>query len=160
MLGGLIKHTCRTPEISPLNSLRCINRLPPYKVLPQLSPTTQRLPRNQSTVNTPSADYGKQSPDFFSYTAGRYLYNENLRFQERYVEFNVEALRRIAASVVGSKQVVQLRKLAEGGFNRVFILTMDDGLEVIAKIPYASTIPKSYATESEVATLEFLRLKG
>ncbi|PLB47161.1 hypothetical protein P170DRAFT_511807 [Aspergillus steynii IBT 23096] len=37
---------------------------------------------------------------------------------------------------------------------------MDDGLEVIAKIPYPLTAPKKLATESEVATLDFLRTKG
>lgn len=62
--------------------------------------------------------------EFFSYTSGRYLYNENLRFAERYVGFNVEALETIAARSVGRKKVTDIRKLAEGGFNRVFLLTM------------------------------------
>lgn len=53
-----------------------------------------------------------------------------------------------------------MRKLAEGGFNRVFLLTMDDGLEVIVKIPYSIAVPKRLSTESEVATLDFLRSKG
>lgn len=79
--------------------------------------------------------------DFFSYTPGRYLYNENLRFAERYVEFNVEALENIAARSVGWKKVTRIRKLAEGGFNRVFLLTMEDGFEVIAKIPYPLLSP-------------------
>ncbi|PWY77317.1 hypothetical protein BO94DRAFT_568281 [Aspergillus sclerotioniger CBS 115572] len=131
------------------------------RTLPQrVSPTTQRLSQSLSTINTPAADSGTPNPDLFSYTSGRYLYNEKLRFEERHVEFNVEALREIAASAVGGKHVVQLRKLAEGGFNRVFALTMDDGLDVIAKIHYPLTVPKTYSTESEVATLEFLRLKG
>lgn len=37
---------------------------------------------------------------------------------------------------------------------------MDDGLEVIVKIPYSIAEPKHLATESEVATLDFLRSKG
>ena len=37
---------------------------------------------------------------------------------------------------------------------------MEDGFEVIVKIPYTSTVPKHYATASEVATLTFLRSKG
>ncbi|OBT62476.1 hypothetical protein VE03_07985 [Pseudogymnoascus sp. 23342-1-I1] len=37
---------------------------------------------------------------------------------------------------------------------------MDDGFEVIAKIPYHLTIPEHSTTESEVATLDFLQSKG
>ncbi|GAB1198021.1 hypothetical protein APSETT444_007327 [Aspergillus pseudonomiae] len=37
---------------------------------------------------------------------------------------------------------------------------MDDGLEVIAKIPYPLTVPKQLTTESEIATLDFLHTKG
>lgn len=36
---------------------------------------------------------------------------------------------------------------------------MDDGFEVIAKIPYRNTVPPRYLTASEVATMDFLRQK-
>lgn len=53
-----------------------------------------------------------------------------------------------------------IRKLAEGGFNRVFELTMRDGFQVIARLPYPSTRPKSLATASEVATIDLARSHG
>ncbi len=53
-----------------------------------------------------------------------------------------------------------MNKLAEGRFNRVFLLTINDGMGVIAKIPYSTAAPKYLTTESEVATLDFLRSKG
>lgn len=34
---------------------------------------------------------------------------------------------------------------------------MDEGFEVIAKIPYRNTLPPRYLTASEVATMEYLR---
>ena len=37
---------------------------------------------------------------------------------------------------------------------------MNDGLEVIVKIPYSIAVPKRLSTDSEVATLDFLRSKG
>ncbi|KAI4182651.1 MAG: hypothetical protein LQ346_006539 [Caloplaca aetnensis] len=37
---------------------------------------------------------------------------------------------------------------------------MRDGLQVVAKLPYPSTIPKRYATASEVATMDLVRLHG
>jgi hypothetical protein len=52
---------------------------------------------------------------------------------------------------------VSIEKLAEGGFNRVFLLRMDDGFEVIAKIPYRKTAPAHYLTASEVATMQFVQ---
>ncbi|KFY76276.1 hypothetical protein V498_09687 [Pseudogymnoascus sp. VKM F-4517 (FW-2822)] len=102
----------------------------------------------------------EQQDELFSYTSGRYLYNEKLRLAERYVKFNIEALKKIAAESVGRQNVTHITKLAEGGFNRVFLLTMEDGFEVIAKIPYPLAVPKHFTTESEVATLDFLRSKG
>jgi aminoglycoside phosphotransferase (APT) family kinase protein len=82
--------------------------------------------------------------------------------QERHVEFNVEALHRAAEAAVGNKhgKVISMKKLAEGGFNRVFILELQDGFELIAKIPYHTARPEYFATASEAATLAFLRLKG
>lgn len=89
-------------------------------------------------------------------------YNERPRLQERYLRFNVPQLVRIAVLSCGRTEadVVNLRKLAEGGFNRVFELTMRDGLQVIARLPYPSTIPKHYTIASEVATMDFVRLHG
>ncbi|KAM5464266.1 hypothetical protein MauCBS54593_007085 [Microsporum audouinii] len=98
--------------------------------------------------------------DLFAYTSGRYLYNEEIRLAERYIEFDVDALKRIAAKAVDRNSATSIRKLAEGGFNRVFLLTMNDGFEVIVKIPYLLAVPPKLTTESEVATLDFLRENG
>jgi hypothetical protein len=57
-------------------------------------------------------------------------------------------------------RVSKMDLCAEGDFNRVYLLTMDDGFEVIVKIPYSIALPKYYATATEVATLAFLRSKG
>ena len=51
-------------------------------------------------------------------------------------------------------------KLAEGGFNRIFLITMHDGFEMVTRIPYPITVPKFYAIASEVATMRFLRSSG
>ena len=112
---------------------------------------------NHTTMNEPSL---KPDRDFFTYTSGRYLYNEKLRLAERHVHFDVPAFKDIAANCVGRRHVRHMEKLAEGGFCRVFLLTMDDGFHVIAKLPYSSTVPKHLTTESEVATLDFLSSKG
>lgn len=51
-------------------------------------------------------------------------------------------------------------KLAEGGFNRSFTITMRDGFQFVARIPYPVTEPKFLVVASEVATMDFLRSRG
>ena len=51
-------------------------------------------------------------------------------------------------------------KLAEGGYNRTFLITMHDGFKMVARIPYPVTVPEFYTTASEVATMRFLRSSG
>ncbi|KAJ7221939.1 kinase-like domain-containing protein [Mycena rebaudengoi] len=69
--------------------------------------------------------------------------------------FDVEGLRRLAAQSVGRSpaDVVNLSKLAEGGFNRTFLITLRDDFQMVARIPYPATLPKYYAVASEVATI-------
>ncbi|EFR03064.1 hypothetical protein MGYG_06062 [Nannizzia gypsea CBS 118893] len=45
----------------------------------------------------------------------------------------------------------------EGGFNKALLLTMDNGVEVIAKLPCPNAGPLKHNTASEVAVLEFVR---
>ncbi|KAL9023192.1 MAG: hypothetical protein Q9196_007349, partial [Gyalolechia fulgens] len=89
-------------------------------------------------------------------------YNEHLRLQERYLKFNVEELVKAAATSTSrsERDVANFRKLAEGGFNRTFEVTMHDGLQLIARLPYPLTVPKHHAIASEVATMVFLRSHG
>jgi hypothetical protein len=74
--------------------------------------------------------------------------------------FNVPELKRLAAQSVqhSEEDVVSLVKLAEGGFNRSFLIILRSGLQLVAWIPYPVTEPKSLLVASEVATMDFLRL--
>jgi hypothetical protein len=66
-------------------------------------------------------------------------------------------LYRIAASSIGSESCVKVVKISEGQFNKVFLLTMDDGREVIAKLPNPNAGRPYFTTASEVATMNFVR---
>lgn len=50
-----------------------------------------------------------------------------------------------------------MTKLAEGGFNKVFRLVMDNGSVAIARIPNPNAGPAFKTTASEVATMDFVR---
>lgn len=88
--------------------------------------------------------------------------NNDLRLAERKHEFDVDELRRLAAQSVGRtlQDVDTMEKFDEGGFNRIFLITMHDGFQMIARIPYPVTEPHFYAVASEVATMAFLRAHG
>jgi len=87
-----------------------------------------------------------------------FSYNDALRHEERKLTFDVDGLRRLAAESVNQNltDVVSLLKLAEGGFNRTFVITLRGGQQMVARVPYPMTGPKYYAVASEVATIEYL----
>ena len=89
-------------------------------------------------------------------------YNDSLRHAERHVQFNVLELKRHAAEAVHRKleDIATLEQLAEGGFNRTFLITMKDGFQMVARMPYQMTVPKQLVVASEVATLDLLRSHG
>ncbi|TFY60204.1 hypothetical protein EVG20_g7498, partial [Dentipellis fragilis] len=91
--------------------------------------------------------------DLFDYTSGRWIAQACL--QRRGTISTRSAIRR-----PGPDDVVDLKKLAEGGFNRTFLITMRDGFQMVARIPYPVTAPKYLAFASEVATMDLLRSSG
>ncbi|KAJ5259346.1 hypothetical protein N7478_012327 [Penicillium angulare] len=84
-------------------------------------------------------------------------FNEAERLNERYVKFQPTELQRIAGEAVQQDYCPDIAKLAEGGFNKIFILRVKNGREVIARIPTPIAGPPRYTTASEVATMNFLR---
>ncbi|KAI9376025.1 kinase-like domain-containing protein [Aspergillus egyptiacus] len=93
----------------------------------------------------------------FRYTSGRWLWDEEQQLKDRYKSFNVSQLQSVAAQALGAKACNSISKLAEGGFNKVFRLQMDDGRSILARIPNPNAGPAFYTTASEVATMEFAR---
>ncbi|RMZ27187.1 hypothetical protein D0859_08744, partial [Hortaea werneckii] len=89
-------------------------------------------------------------------------YNEQRRLDERRLTFNISALVTAAAESVNrpKEDIKSFCKLGEGGFNRVFEMTMHDGFRIIVRLPYPSTQPKLLATASEVATMDLVRRHG
>jgi hypothetical protein len=96
--------------------------------------------------------------DFFRYTSGRWLWDEEQQLRDRFRAFNVPELQRVAAESIGANACVAMTKLAEGSFNKTFRLIMDNGSVVIARIPHPNAGPEYYTTASEVATMDFVRI--
>ena len=84
-------------------------------------------------------------------------WDEQSQLRERFLIFNVPELQRIAAESVGAQSCVSIVKLAEGGYNKVFRLVMNNGYVAIARIPNPNAGPAHKTTASEVATMDFVR---
>jgi hypothetical protein len=73
--------------------------------------------------------------------------------------FDFSALcQRAVSACPGATKVVKYEK-REGGFNRVFLLKMDNGLCVVARIPTDIAGPARLTTNSEVATMTYRKAK-
>ncbi|KNG89417.1 hypothetical protein ANOM_001889, partial [Aspergillus nomiae NRRL 13137] len=78
--------------------------------------------------------------------------------QNRYVSFDLNALIKIAEEAAGDDAVcVNISKLPKGNFNKAFLATMQDGRELVVKIPHPNAGPSHYTTASEVATMQYAR---
>ncbi|KAJ5162050.1 hypothetical protein N7492_007442 [Penicillium capsulatum] len=86
----------------------------------------------------------------------RWLWTEPEQLRRRYVQFDLNALIHIAEEAAGHGAVcLDLSRLPEGNFNKVFLVTMDDGKQLIVKIPNPNAGPAHFTTASEVATMQF-----
>lgn len=95
--------------------------------------------------------------EFFKFTRGRFILDENENLRKREVVFDMNELAKVAADSVGAAQCVDIRKFADGMFNKAFLMLMDDGQEVVAKVPNPNAGRAHYTTASEVATMDFAR---
>ncbi|KZF23034.1 phosphotransferase family protein [Xylona heveae TC161] len=104
-----------------------------------------------------SAGVEHRFAELFHYTSGRWLWDEEKQKGDRFAAFNVPELQRVAAKSIGANECIAITKLAEGSFNKTFKLRMNNGTNVIARIPHPIAGPQYYTTASEVATMDFAR---
>ncbi|KAG9236357.1 hypothetical protein BJ875DRAFT_533605 [Amylocarpus encephaloides] len=98
--------------------------------------------------------------ELYRYTRNRWIHNESVQLSERYLKFDLQQLLKaavIAVSSEGARYCTRVLKCREGLNNKAYLLTMDNGSEVFAKLPNPIAGSAYYTTASEVATREFLR---
>ncbi|KMU75157.1 hypothetical protein CISG_10367 [Coccidioides immitis RMSCC 3703] len=143
---GIVLKIIQAVFMAPLKTLRRVIRA----TLPRFHRTLLSAPLEN--LQTPPS----RGDTLFCYTSGRWLWDEAAQLRKRYQPFNVEELKQTAARSVNAEFCVKITKLPEGSYNKAFLLTMDNDVQVIAKIPNPY-IPQNFVTASEVATLDFLR---
>lgn len=97
------------------------------------------------------------SDDLFNYTRGRFVVDEAFELSQRHVHFNVKELAKCAAEAIGANRCVRIEKYPDGMYNKAMLLTMDDGTQVVAKVPNPNAGLPHLTTASEVATMDFVR---
>ncbi|KAL4797156.1 hypothetical protein BDV19DRAFT_377848 [Aspergillus venezuelensis] len=80
----------------------------------------------------------------------------NIQLQERYREFNIAELQRVAVEASSAGPRVRMEKLGEGTYNKTFKLTMANDKILVARIPNPNVGPDFLTTASEIATMEFM----
>jgi hypothetical protein len=83
---------------------------------------------------------------------------EKENYQKREIRFDLNRLACVAADSVGAGQCIFIKKYPDGMFNKAFLMTMDNGREVVAKVPNPNAGVPHFTTASEVATMDFVRL--
>src|ERR1700722_9236592 len=119
--------TTRTSLLSALRTARCPFRLPfgSSSLAFWSSPSHPRSSPRSCTIRSISSLNQKPLPeheDFFRYTGGRWLWDEQQHLRDQYHIFNVAELQRVAAKSVGSKSYASMTKLAEGRCKKEFRL--------------------------------------
>jgi hypothetical protein len=127
----------------------------------------QALPSNNSNQTpgdfvktystlTDDANIGTDLPctaKLFNFTRGRFVTNEQNELAQRHRKFNVSELVQHAARAVKADRCLSIKKYPDGMYNRVLLLSMDNGMEVVAKIPNPNSGQPHFTTASEVATM-------
>ncbi|KAL1297522.1 hypothetical protein AAFC00_005038 [Neodothiora populina] len=99
-------------------------------------------------------------PELYNYTRGRWLIDDILERNARYIYFNYSELcALVITNCPGAEGITSIEK-KEGSNARVFLFTLDNGGKVVAKLPTSVAGPKRLTTSSEVATLEYMRRKA
>lgn len=114
--------------------------------------------RHLEIAATRQRDWNTQS-DLFTYDRQRFLCNEKSELACRRASFDMKSLAEVAAKASSAERCINIVKCPEGMNNKVFIMTMDNGTQVVAKVANIGTGRPHFTTASEVATMEFVRDK-
>ncbi|KAL4744432.1 hypothetical protein BDW72DRAFT_199602 [Aspergillus terricola var. indicus] len=95
----------------------------------------------------------------YTYTSGRWLRRDKMETDSRYIQFSFVALCQKVIELCPEANHIKACRKIEGGFNRVFIFTLDNEKAIVARLPFRLAGPAKLTTLSEVATIRYLQTK-
>jgi hypothetical protein len=95
-----------------------------------------RVLNEQSTHarGTDTAPNWDADDSLFTFTRGRFVYDEERQMAQRTVRFSMNELARVAAATIGANRCVDVKKCRDGPYSKVYDFRMDDGRAVIGKV--------------------------
>lgn len=108
-----------------------------------------------STYHSSVSDWNSND-EFFKFTRGRFIVDEAENLRRREIRFDLSKLAEVAADSVCAAQSISIKKYPDGMFNKTFLLSMDNGREVVAKVPNLNAGFSHFTTASEGATMDFV----
>ena len=113
--------------------------------------------KSRGAYSPPTQSFPADDP--FTYSSGHWLRSDQKQRESRFLKFDFEALcSKVAKSCPGASRVVGYEK-REGGFNRVFLFSLNNGQSIVAKVPFPLAGPLQLTTASEVATMQYRMYK-
>jgi len=87
---------------------------------------------------------------------GRFIVDGAENLQRREIKFDLNRPARVAADSVGAAQCISIKKYPDGMFNKALLMSMNNGREVVVKVPNPNAGVPHFTTASEVATMDFV----
>lgn len=84
------------------------------------------------------------------------MWGEEQQLQEKYSEFNIAKLQKVAMEAPSAGPCVRMEKIGEGSYNKSFSLIMTNKVKAISRAPNSNAGPAFLATASEVVTMDFV----
>ena len=144
----------RSAKFSSMAHIQAVMSSPDVKMLskrPLLRPATA------CGANITSGCASKD--DLYSYKAHRWLWNECEQLQRRYLKIDINALVGVVKTVSGTNATcTEVTRLPSGNFNKTFAMILQDGCELIARLPNPNAGPRHYTTASEAVTMDYVYL--
>ena len=97
--------------------------------------------------------------DPHTYTSGQWLRHDKLKRDARYIKFDFDELCKKVIELCNGAASIRSYEKKEGGFNRVFIFTCDNGERIVARLPTRVAGPPRLTISSEVATIKHREFK-
>ncbi|KAG8623120.1 hypothetical protein KVT40_008096 [Elsinoe batatas] len=101
--------------------------------------------------------YNDSRAEMTQYASGSWLHRNDIQMQARRIPYNMNALREKILTLDGGSSSINRTIMKEGLSNKGFLLVLANGHEYFARMPFSTAGPVSLATQSEVATMAYLR---
>ncbi|RDB16570.1 Altered inheritance of mitochondria protein 9, mitochondrial [Hypsizygus marmoreus] len=139
----------------PLQSLPLSLASSPVRNLLHLKYGKPYLSRHEHTLSPCMSDALEKQ--LYGHSTGEWLYNNLQQHALRYTSFDIEALKEAACRSAGARHCTSFTKIGEGSYNKIFLLELDNGVKITARIPSPVVGNLELSVASEVATMAYLR---